>query len=335
MFNPSKTNRTYQWEKREYCHAKYQNETNQRTEWYALFDKNSQIVFLSVLEILESQRSAESNGFTNYAQQTLIRKSFRSPVKSQPLLEHNPNLPSTNPTYRRISTLLAASRSNTLLDTPAIQDVQRRTFSHWSQGSNLSSASMMDAGFFYCNISDRVICPCCNLICQGWNAGVDDPFEVHRTISPNCPYIQKKLGHPSNTATPIMNDSAIPQTSSNYSSTGDELGLSQFYQMVYTASNNSVYHELTKRLASFATWPARNLPAGDDLARAGFFYIGKGTTVCCFYCNGALRNWRSNDDPIAEHVRQYPHCAYAKQVCTDEKYQQIRKAQRARQGNME
>ena len=152
---------------------------------------------------------------------------------------------------------------------------------------------------------------------------------------PACPYIQKKLGHPSNTAIPIINDSAIPQTSSNYSSTGNGLGLSQFNPIVYTAAYNSLYYELPKRLESFATWPATNLPARDDLARAGFFYTGKETIVRCFYCNGVLRNWTPKDNAIAEHVRWFPHCAYATQLCSDEMYQQIREAQRARHSNIE
>ena len=52
---------------------------------------------------------------------------------------------------------------------------------------------MIAAGFFCCNVEDRVICIYCNLICQQWSGETDDPCEVHRTLSAHCPYVQSKL----------------------------------------------------------------------------------------------------------------------------------------------
>ena len=84
--------------------------------------------------------------------------------------------------------------------------------------------------------------------------------------------------------------------------------------------------------ASFATWPNENLPSVDDLVRAGFFYTGTKTIVTCFYCNGSLQNWGPNDNPMIEHARWFPHCAYAKQLCGDELYRKIQESKRAQQG---
>ncbi|CAF1051300.1 unnamed protein product [Rotaria sp. Silwood1] len=90
--------------------------------------------------------------------------------------------------------------------------------------------------------------------------------------------------------------------------------------------------EIPKRYVSFATWPSEQLPAVDDLVRAGFFYTGKNTIVTCFYCNGSLQNWGSNDNPMIEHARWFPHCAYAKQLCGDDLYRKIQESKRLAQG---
>ncbi|CAF3551333.1 unnamed protein product [Rotaria sp. Silwood1] len=89
--------------------------------------------------------------------------------------------------------------------------------------------------------------------------------------------------------------------------------------------------EIPKRYVSFATWPSEQLPAVDDLVRAGFFYTGKNTIVTCFYCNGSLQNWGSNDNPMIEHARWFPHCAYAKQLCGDDLYRKIQESKRLAQ----
>ncbi|CAF3808094.1 unnamed protein product [Rotaria sordida] len=85
---------------------------------------------------------------------------------------------------------------NTLLETNSLQQVRKRTFSHWSHRIIQSSTQMIEAGFFYCNLGDRVICIYCNLICQQWTPDTDDPCEVHQTLSPNCAYVKAKLIRP-------------------------------------------------------------------------------------------------------------------------------------------
>jgi hypothetical protein len=101
---------------------------------------------------------------------------------------------------------------------------------------------------------------------------------------------------------------------------------------VYTAACNTNYIEIPKRYASFATWSNENLPPVDDLVRAGFFFTGTKTIVICFYCNGSLQNWGPNDNPMIEHARWFPHCAYAKQLCGAELHRKIQESKRAQEG---
>ena len=86
-----------------------------------------------------------------------------------------------------------ASSTVGLFETSQLQQARLRTFSHWPHGSSPTGAQMIAAGFFHCNVQDRVICIYCNLICHQWSARTDDPCEVHRTLAPHCPYARSKL----------------------------------------------------------------------------------------------------------------------------------------------
>ena len=52
---------------------------------------------------------------------------------------------------------------------------------------------------------------------------------------------------------------------------------------------------------------------------------GDKTTVRCFYCNGALRNWQAGDDPKVEHARWFPQCSYIRQFIGENLYQAIQR----------
>ena len=218
------------------------------------------------------------------------------------------------------------SMGNSLFDT-SVQQVRRRTFSHWPHRTNPSRAQMIAAGFFSCNVADRVICIYCNLICQQWTPDTDDPCEVHKTLSPNCIYVKSKLLRRAASLTTIVKKHATAE------STKANESVPPAGSVHPTACNLSCL-ELPQRHASFADWPAENLPSVDDLVRAGFFYTGTKTTVTCFYCNGSLHNWGPNDNPMIEHARWFPHCAYAKQLCGDALYRKVQESKRAQQGEL-
>ena len=211
--------------------------------------------------------------------------------------------------------------------------VRRRGFSQWPHRIP-SSAQMIEAGFFNCNVGDRVICIYCNLICQQWTPSTDDPCEVHKTISPNCIYVKAKLIRPATSSILIVNENGVSATANGPSPSSSNLEPLRSQEIVFTAACNPAYAELPKRHASFVTWPQENLPPIDDLVRAGFFYTGTKTIVTCFYCNGSLQNWGPSDNPMIEHARWFPHCAYAKQLCGDEMYRKIQESKRAQQGKL-
>ncbi|CAF3767900.1 unnamed protein product [Rotaria sp. Silwood1] len=216
----------------------------------------------------------------------------------------------------------------TLFEAEILKKIRRRTFSHWPHKKSPSRAQMTEAGFFHCNVGDRVICLYCNLICQQWTPNADDPWLVHKTLSPKCPYVVGMLARRETMPLVVLNENSASNQSSAVA--GTEALRSN--GIVSTAACHSAFIEIPKRYASFANWSSEQLPAVDDLVRAGFFYTGKDTIVTCFYCNGSLQNWGSNDNPMIEHARWFPHCAYAKQLCGDDLYRKIEESKRLAQG---
>jgi hypothetical protein len=207
----------------------------------------------------------------------------------------------------------------TLVEVDTLKQIRKRTFSHWPHRSSPSPSQMIESGFFNCNVGDRVICIYCNIVCQQWIPNSDDPWELHKTLSPKCPYVIAMLIRSQTSTIMVINEH----------SNNDPFRCNA---IVYTAACNTAYIEIPKRYASFATWPNENLPSVDDLVKAGFFFTGTKTIVTCFYCNGSLQNWGANDNPTIEHARWFPHCAYAKQLCGSELYRKIQESKRSQLG---
>ncbi|CAF4864430.1 unnamed protein product [Rotaria sp. Silwood1] len=207
-------------------------------------------------------------------------------------------------TFQKIKTMDFRSVSNAILKDASLRQVRIRTFSRWSHRTVPS-----------------IICIYCNLICQQWISSIDDPCEVHKILSPNCIYDTAKLMNPIVSSIIIVNESS---TTNIASSTSNNLSSIRTSDIVFRASCNPTYSAILKHQASFAMWSNENLPQVDDLVRAGFFYRGAATIVTCFYCNGSLQNWDSHDNPMIEHARWFPYCAYAKPLCERVRAKELR-----------
>ena len=72
------------------------------------------------------------------------------------------------------------------------------------------------------------------------------------------------------------------------------------------------------RLRTFREWPPALRQQPRDLAEAGFYYIGLSDQVKCFYCDGGLRNWQSEDEPWKEHARWFDKCVFVRLVKGDD-----------------
>ncbi|XP_013418149.1 inhibitor of apoptosis protein [Lingula anatina] len=85
----------------------------------------------------------------------------------------------------------------------------------------------------------------------------------------------------------------------------------------YTAStlskrgDHNEYKFEIGRLLSFKTWPSVASSAHPTrLARAGFYYMGRGEEVRCYSCNVVIKVWEFGDNPFKKHSALSPHCLH-------------------------
>ena len=58
-------------------------------------------------------------------------------------------------------------------------------------------------------------------------------------------------------------------------------------------------------------WPSERIEADPTLlANAGFYCIGDGDWVKCWYCNDGLKNWDRFDDPWIDYAKWFSLCEY-------------------------
>ncbi|CAF3739783.1 unnamed protein product, partial [Rotaria sordida] len=219
-----------------------------------------------------------------------------------------------------------------LIELDILRQVRRRTFSHWPHDKIPTKEQMIIAGFFQCNVGDRVICLYCNLICQQWQENIDDPIEIHKTLSPMCPYVLSSLLTETEPSSVLIVNEISTDKNGNPLVVLNNINRVQFEQIVYTSAYHISYTSIPSRQATFGTWTANeSSPSIDDLVKAGFFYTGVKNIVTCFYCNGSLQNWGNKDNPLIEHIKWFPNCAYAKQLSGTELYNKVQKTERIQQ----
>lgn len=147
------------------------------------------------------------------------------------------------------------------------------TFQMWPL-TFLSPADLAKAGFYYIGPGDRVACFACGVKLSNWEPK-DDAMSEHLRHFPSCPFLESHI------------QDASP----------------------YTVSNLSMQTH-SARLRTFLSWPA-NVPVHpQQLASAGFYYVGHSDDVKCFCCDGGLRCWEPGDDPWVEHAKWFPRCEF-------------------------
>lgn len=68
-----------------------------------------------------------------------------------------------------------------------------------------------------------------------------------------------------------------------------------------------------ERMKTFNKWPVSFLSA-EQLARNGFYYLGRGDEVRCAFCKVEIMRWVEGDDPARDHQRWAPQCPFVRQL---------------------
>ncbi|XP_017575366.2 baculoviral IAP repeat-containing protein 2 isoform X2 [Pygocentrus nattereri] len=178
---------------------------------------------------------------------------------------------------------------------PSMRREQERldTFQNWTVAT-VTPAELAKAGFYYLGQGDRVACFSCGGQLSNWEPG-DRAVSEHQRHYPNCRFVRGDRA-----------DNVSIATGS---------GLANV--------SNPAMQQCDERLLTFVNWPARIPVRPDQLAKAGFYYVGRNDDVKCFCCDGGLRCWESGDDPWVEHAKWFPRCEYLLQEKGQEFVHQI------------
>ncbi|MDD7805837.1 MAG: RING-HC finger protein [Endozoicomonas sp. (ex Botrylloides leachii)] len=130
------------------------------------------------------------------------------------------------------------------------------------------------------------------------------PHTTHTTTSPK--------EHPSTAPAegacagePMLTD----QHEQQMTITNEKRKLSELLPLNYPSSPHM--RCLATRIQTFNhSWPKRIKASTEQIAKAGFFYLGMSDKTTCYYCNGGVENWGNNDDPFIEHAKWFPGCAF-------------------------
>ncbi|XP_062052918.1 baculoviral IAP repeat-containing protein 2 [Lepus europaeus] len=179
---------------------------------------------------------------------------------------------SANPLNSRTVEDFSPLRTNPYSYSMSSEEARFLTYHMWPL-SFLSPSELARAGFYYIGPGDRVACFACGGKLSNWEPK-DDAMSEHRRHFPKCPFLENSLE-----------------------------------TLRFSISNLSMQTHAS-RMRTFMYWPS-SVPVGpEQLASAGFYYVGRNDDVKCFCCDGGLRCWESGDDPWVEHAKWFPRCEF-------------------------
>nr|CAB3225556.1 ZF(RING)-14 zinc finger protein [Phallusia mammillata] len=206
------------------------------------------------------------------------------------------------------ATITSLSHENFLRNLDLRKESERnRTFAHWpSETRTVYSTDLARSGFFYLGNFDRVQCFSCAGVLRNWNYGDNVEAEHHRHF-PHCKMTQGSetrnvpLSQSERTA---VNQQIVfhepPDPSEN-----ETRDLRNMFPCL--DPHNPHMRNLENRIESFQSWPSSRINATPfEIARAGFYYLGEGDRVKCWYCSGGLQNWDPQDERWTEHAKWFP-----------------------------
>ncbi|XP_075402636.1 baculoviral IAP repeat-containing protein 2 isoform X2 [Tenrec ecaudatus] len=179
---------------------------------------------------------------------------------------------SPNPLNSRAVEDSSPSRTNPYSYAMNTEEARFLSYKMWPL-TFLSPAELARAGFYYVGPRDRVACFACGGKLSNWEPK-DDAMSEHRRHFPNCPFLENSLE-----------------------------------TLRFSISNLSMQTHAA-RLRTFMYWPPTVPVQPEQLASAGFYYVGRNDDVKCFCCDGGLRCWESGDDPWVEHAKWFPRCEF-------------------------
>lgn len=191
-----------------------------------------------------------------------------------------------------------------------------------------SPLKLSQSGFYYTGDGENVTCFSCKKECGNWKED-EGIRQAHFKVSPNCPFIN---GHVTDNCSIAENnrvyDEAAPEVEENKDRIPARFDVNNgpayvpspepsepepvISRICLSDGKHPNYMDTDVRLESFHNipWMYGEIVDTNLLADAGFYYVGTGDCVRCFFCGGGLRHWDYGDLPAVEHARWFPKCEY-------------------------
>jgi hypothetical protein len=193
---------------------------------------------------------------------------------------------------------------------------RRRTFNAggWPSRCPANVDELAREGFFWIGQGDRTRCAFCDGSLGNWERGDPPVNQQHRRFFPYCKRARRE---------PCPNVPASSNEETTSATARGDVGVVRG-EAVLTACDPTTVAALTnqprheryrlgaERLATYRYWRLTDFeaPAPESLCEAGFYYVGPDDQTRCFWCDGSLEKWMSDDDPWREHARWYPGCRF-------------------------
>ncbi len=197
--------------------------------------------------------------------------------------------------------------------------VRLGTYKDWPSWTRVNPVALAAVGFCYTGRRDVVFCFACTTEVGEWELG-QAPFERHRAVAPSCPMV---LGRSSNVpsqhaalhAPPVGAASASPSAAplreiSRRTFTWNGI-IPSTESLSSLRSNPSIDScQVQSESHRLRTFDNRRYACPQELAKNGFYCLGRLDQVQCAFCGGVLGNWRPGDKPEEEHRRHFPLCPF-------------------------
>lgn len=199
------------------------------------------------------------------------------------------------------------------------------TYLNWPN-HNISPKELAKAGFFSTQFEDSVRCAFCRVEVCRWEEG-DNAMADHQRWSNTCPFIRgldvgnipldpndPSASEPPKASFDTCGRYGIEIRPNSVSESEQNINLNKLGITPSKSPSFPMYATTESRMRSFTEWPPSIKQKPEELADAGFFYIGKGDQTMCFSCGGGLKDWLEGDDPWEQHARWFTKCSYVLMV---------------------
>lgn len=211
------------------------------------------------------------------------------------------------------------------------EHVRLKSFKNWTCPW-IKPEDLAAAGFYYSGIKDSVICFECYLELHTWQPNDDPMVEHQRWSNGTCSFVRNySCGNVPNGADPknipsftegqdvcgLYNDNLMtleelkkffPQNLNTKES--EKNGRIGSFFLHTLMPKYPEYASYDARLSTYKMWPKEMSQSKEELAAAGFFYMGKDDQTSCYYCGGKLKDWEPEDNPWNQHAKWFNQCSY-------------------------